>query len=245
MQIGPLLYLKNQKAQNAAASAPQPWFQEDPVRLAKNWQENGAEFIYIHDLNVPATGKSENVGAVHALQTATRLPVVLSGNFRSIDAIAPYIQTGVSYVVIGAPAYQTPDFFKTACKTFPGKIVVQIELKNGKVVIPGWIAPSHKTALDYAERFQEEGAAAITYSELSSLNSFCGKTTVPIWYGGDLNSIKEIEYIIGIQKNPPRFVVLGKSLYEGHTDLHAATAYLKDLEVKMSQEETLVPEEES
>ena len=238
------MYLKDGEVQHPAGVTPQPWFDRNPLALAKQWKSAGAEQIYIQDLNISTKGKNPNAGILRSIQKETGLSIFVTGDFRSVDVVAQYLQEGLAEaVVMGASAYQTQNLFKETCQRFPGKVAVMIEVKNGRVAIPGWVTPSHKTAFDYVERFQEEGAAAIVYSDFATIADFCSKISLPVWANTEPQNLKEIETVAILIKNRPQKIVLGRVLYEGKLDLHATTVYLNDLDVGFSQEETIQPEE--
>lgn len=249
MLLVPLIYLKNGKATKPPGTNP-PWFREDPVELAKILKNQGASHLYINDLNVPQTGRSENLPAIQAIQ---KLDVKLwvQGNFRSLTMIETYSGIGVDKIVVGAFAYQTPDLFKEACQKFSKKIAAMIEVKNKHVAITGMVTPSHKTALDYSNRFEEEGVACICYSDsnaqgaleeesFQNIKEFCTHVKVPVLCINDIRSTDDLEKLFAFQTAGLMGAVLGKSLYENRIDLHGAMAFLDDLTVAVAREPTLM-----
>lgn len=239
MQLIPLIYLKNTKAQKPIDTNP-AWFREDPVELAKFFLSQGAVSLYINDLNIPPTGKSENLSVVKAIQEGTNLRLWIAGNFRSSAAIESYTEIGADKIVVAAFAYQTPDLFKEACERFPQKMVATIEVRNKHVAIPGMVTPSHKTAFDYASRFEEQGVACIGYADiLENTKEFCNHIKVPVLSLHDIQSTTDLEKLFDCEAAGLMGVVLGKSLYENRIDLHGANAFLDDLAAVLAKEPTL------
>ena len=239
MLVIPHLFLKNKKSAIPAEGRP-VWFSEDPLVLSKTFADSGAEQLFITDSNIPGAAKSENVDIIEKIISSCNLPVLVSGNFRSIESAEPYFQIGVDKIILGAPAYQDPDFLKSACQKFKGKIAVHIQVRDKKVFIPGWIAPSHKTVLDYAERFEEQGISAFCYAEekFETIQDFCLKTKRWVYALSDPQNLQGLEPYAKIPSSYFRGIVLGKPLYEDKIDLHGAIAFASDLAAGQATEDT-------
>lgn len=248
MELLPLIYLKNGKAQTLAGRQP-AWFREQAQELTGNLAGQGATGIFLNDLNVPLTGRGENVAAIQSAQKNAKLKLWVSGNFRSVTAMEAYMDMGVEKLVLGGPAYQNPQLVREASKKFGSKIAVQIEVKNKRVVIPGLVTPSHKSALDYAKRFEDDGASALCFSEsnaqgileeenIQGIREFCAKVRVPVLCLSDIRKMQDLASLFESEKMGLAGVVLGKSLYSGAIDLHSCIAFLNDLSVSFAQEET-------
>ncbi|OGQ45764.1 MAG: hypothetical protein A3H42_00590 [Deltaproteobacteria bacterium RIFCSPLOWO2_02_FULL_46_8] len=239
MQLIPLIYLKNGKAVQPIGTNPN-WFQENPLELARYFKSQGAEAVYLDDLNIPLTGKGENFSAVQSIQENLKLKLWISGNFRSLSTIESYAELGIDKIVLGGSVYQDPNLLKEAAQKFPQKIAVQIEVKNKKVVIPGLVAPSHKTAADYASRFEEEGVAALCYLEPTNegLKDLCVQVKIPVLSLQDVPKMEDLEKLFECERSGLIGVVLGKTLYENRIDLKSSKGFLDELEARTAQEKT-------
>lgn len=243
MLLLPLVYLKNKKAIRPPETNP-AWFNEDPVALSKILAEQGAQVLYINDLNIPATGRSENLPVVEKIIKNTNLKVWVAGSFRSTTTLESYSEIGVDKMVVSNLAYENPDLLKQETKHFNKKIAATIEVRNKRVVIPGMAASAHKTALDYAERFEEAGVAAIVYqdSDPEGIKEFCNHVHLPVISLNDVQTLQELEILFDCEAAGLAGVVLGKSLYENRIDLHGAMAFLDDLAATLAREPTLTEE---
>lgn len=240
MLLLPLIYLKQGKALQPPGTTP-PWFSVEPIPLANTLLKQGATGLYIQDLSLLPTGKSENLPLVQTIISQLGVQVWLTGNFRSLSAIESYVTTGVAKINVGALAYQNPNLFQEACQKFPQKIIAPIEVHNKHVVIPGMVTPAHKTAQDYAKRFEETGAAALAYSDsdLSGIKEFCNQVKVPVLSLNDVTNTGDLEKMFDCERAGLVGVVMGKSLYENRLDLHSSIAFLNDLVAATAQEPTL------
>lgn len=249
MLLFPLIYLKNGKAQKPVGTNP-TWFQESGLALAKTLIGQGAQALYCNDLNVPQTGRSENLGILQEIIQQLKSQVWVAGNFRGLSVIESYLGIGVDKINVGPLAYQNPNLFQEVCQQFPQKIMAPIEVRNKHVVIPGMVSPAHKTALDYAKRFEEAGCAALAYSDSNpqgiledqnfmAIQEFCNQVKIPVLSLNDIVSTHDLEKMFAYERSGLIGVVMGKSLYENRLDLHSSIAFLNDLAVVASQEPTL------
>lgn len=243
MFLLPLIYLKQGKAVQPAGTNP-PWFQTEALALAKTLVQQGATALYLQDLNIPQTGRSENLSLVQEILHQLPVKVWLTGNIRSVTAIESYLAIGVDKINVGALAYQNPNLFQEACQKFPQKIVAPIEVRNKHVVVPGMVTPAHKTAWDYATRFEEDGVAALCYSDsdFGGIKEFCNWVKVPVLSLNDVTNTNDLEKMFSWERSGLIGVVMGKSLYETRLDLHSSIAFINDLAVAASQEPTLTEE---
>lgn len=250
MKLFPLIYLKGGKAQRFVGTNP-PWFREDAVELAKVLADQGADGFYLHDLSIPATGHSENLAVLNTLCQKVSQEIWVTGNFRSIASLDPYAKLQIDKIVLAGVAYQITHFVKEAVQKFYKKISVLVEVKNHHVVIPGLLAPSRKTALDYAERFEEEGVTSLCLADTNaqgvldatnfqSIRAFCEKVKVPVVCLSDIQETHDLEKLFEMERAGLAAVVLGKSLYAGRIDLKGAKSLLYDLAASITKEETLL-----
>ncbi len=242
MQLIPLIYLKNGKAASPSETTP-AWFSEEPSALARYFLQEGTEALYINDLNIPPTGKGENFAAIQSLAENKSLRLWVTGNFKSVVAIEMVLQTGVEKIILGSSAYQDSKLLKEAAQKFPQKIGVLIEVKNKRVVIPGLVTPSHKTANDYASRFEADGVSVLCYADesLEGIQSFCSHTKVPVVTLLDIQAMQDLRSLFEMESVGLSGVVVGKPLYENKIDFHSSISFLNDLAVASAQEPTTNP----
>lgn len=251
MLLLPLIYLKNQKAVQPIERNP-TWFREDPLALAQVLAEQGAQVLYINDLNIPGTGKSPNLENVESILKTTSLKIWITGSFKSIPTIEAYVSVGVDKIVLGASAYQNPILLKEAIQKFEKRIAVLIEVKNKKVVIPGLVTPSHKSALDYAKQFEELEVASLVLSDSDTngvlneenekaIREFLNHCRVPVLLLCDIQTTEDLKKLFEYESAGLVGVVLNKTLYENRLDLHSSIAFLNDLAATTAAEITLKP----
>ena len=199
---------------------------EDPVTAANHWLAEGANFLHIVDLNGAVEGRPVHTKEVGAICGIAGLSVELGGGLRSVDAVQAALDLGVSRVVIGTAAYDNAVLLQTLCKKFPGKIVVGIDARQGKVAVKGWKETTAMEAVELARRCEQDGAARIIYTDISRDGTSSGvnldetlkiarSVNIPIIASGGVATLQDIRKLLPLEKEGVEAVVVGKALYSG------------------------------
>ena len=142
-------------------------YSADPAGQARAWQDAGFHWLHVVDLNGAFAGRAVNAEAVAAILGAARVPVQLGGGIRDMAGIEAWLAAGVRRVILGSAAVKTPELVRAACRTFPGRVAVGIDARDGFVATEGWAETSTLSALDLASRFEDTGVAAIIYTDIA------------------------------------------------------------------------------
>lgn len=210
-------------------------YYESPVEAAKHWVEQGAELIHVVDLNGAVEGHPVHKQEVAAICMGFGVPVELGGGLRSFEAIEESLALGVERVVLGTAAYEDPDFLSAVCKRFPGKIVVGIDARDGRIAIKGWKEDTSMDAVELAERCQEDGASRIIYTDISRDGTSLGVNAeemlriaravkIPIIASGGVASLDDIRRLKALENDGVEGVIVGRALYSGAFKLREAIA---------------------
>src|SRR5690625_5647879 len=92
------------------------------------------------------------------------LPIQIGGGMRSLETIEHYVTAGVRFVIIGTMAVRQPEFVDEACRAFPGRILIGLDARDGRVATDGWAEEADLQATDLARRFGRSGGSAFVYS---------------------------------------------------------------------------------
>ncbi|NKB36275.1 MAG: 1-(5-phosphoribosyl)-5-[(5-phosphoribosylamino)methylideneamino]imidazole-4-carboxamide isomerase [Gammaproteobacteria bacterium] len=207
---------------------------DDPVAMADRWVEAGARRLHIVDLDGATSGKPECAGLVHSIVDAhPSVPVQVGGGIRDEDTIQGYLDAGVSYVIIGTRAVTTPHFVSDVCLEFPSHIIVGLDAKNGKLATEGWSKLSHHDAFDMAKRFEDDGVAAIVYTDIgrdgmmNNLNidstvELCQNISMPVFASGGLTNLDDIKKLCEVADEGIEGAITGRAIYEGSLDFKEA-----------------------
>lgn len=212
-------------------------FSDDPAAQAAEFETQGFEWLHIVDLNGAFAGKPVNGAAVEAILAAISIPVQLGGGIRDLATIEMWLAKGVSRIILGTAAVRDPDLVRSACRQFPGRIVVGIDAKDGKVAVEGWAETSVLTAIELAGRFEDAGVAAIIYTDidrdgvLKGLNlsltaELAMATSIPVIASGGLASIEDICHLLQPEYAKLAGAISGRALYDGRLDPAEALALI-------------------
>lgn len=212
-------------------------FNHDPAAQARDFEGQGFSWLHIVDLNGAFAGKPVNGPAVEAILAAVTIPVQLGGGIRDLATIERWLAKGIRRVILGTAAVRDPQLVRDACSKFPGRIVVGIDAKDGKVAIEGWAQVSELSAVELATRFEDAGVAAIIYTDiardgvLTGLNleataALAGAISIPVIASGGLASIEDVQMLLQPQYAMLEGAITGRALYDGRIDPAAALALL-------------------
>jgi phosphoribosylformimino-5-aminoimidazole carboxamide ribotide isomerase len=154
------------------------------------------------------------------------LSVELGGGLRSLEAVEAALALGVCRVVIGTAAYDNPQFLRVLCKEFPGKIVVGIDARNGKVAVKGWKEITSMDAVELAKRCESDGAALIIYTDISrdgtrqginveETRKLAQAVKIPVIASGGVATLDDIRSLLPLEGVGVEGVIVGKALYVG------------------------------
>jgi phosphoribosylformimino-5-aminoimidazole carboxamide ribotide isomerase len=205
----------------------------NPVEAAKHWLAEGARFIHIVDLNGAVEGRPVHTKEVAAICKQAGLSVELGGGLRSIEAVESALDLGVTRVVIGTAAYENAEFLRVLCKSFPGKIVVGIDARQGKVAVKGWLETTSMEATELAKRCEDDGAARIIYTDISRDGTRDGVNVgetlkiasavkIPVIASGGVSTLDDVRNLVPLEKEGVEGLIVGRALYAGAFTLQDA-----------------------
>ena len=204
-------------------------YSKDPCELAKKFEDLGAKWLHLVDLDGAFAGEAVNFKAIERIVKSTRLRVEVGGGIRDEARIKQYLSLGVDRFILGSAALKNRDFVKKMAKLY--RIVVGIDAKDGLVATEGWAELSRVKATGLARDYADAGVCAIICTDISrdgmlsgvnvefsrSIAKASGIDTIASGGVKDMNDIialKNAELIAG--------VIVGKAYYEGTLDLKKA-----------------------
>lgn len=210
-------------------------FNSDPAAQAKAWQDAGFKYLHLVDLDGAFAGKPANVAAVTAIRKAISLPIQLGGGIRDEATIESWLDAGITRVILGTVAVRNPDLVKAAARRWPGRVVVGIDARSGRVAVEGWAEASDLDAIDLAKKFVDAGVAAIVYTDIdrdgllkgvnvTATAAMARAVPIPVIASGGLAGIEDV---IALKKEAANGAgidgaILGRALYDGRIDPTAA-----------------------
>ena len=214
-------------------------FNDDPASQAKSFFTQGFEYLHLVDLNGAVEGEPVNSSAVEAILKEVPLPVQLGGGIRDMQTIEHWLSKGVKRVILGTAALENPELVRTACKEYPGQIVVSIDARNGMVASHGWVQTTNVKAMDVALAVEEAGVAAIVFTDIERDGALSGvnlDATVdlawalktPVIASGGVASIADLRALLKEEDAGIEGAISGRALYDGRLDPQEALALLRE-----------------
>jgi phosphoribosylformimino-5-aminoimidazole carboxamide ribotide isomerase len=210
-------------------------FNDDPAAQARVFAAAGCRWLHIVDLDGAFAGKPMNRAGVEAIIAALSIPVQLGGGIRDLATIAAWLERGVRRVILGTAALANPALVVESCGRFPGRVVVGIDARDGKVAVEGWAKTSSITALDLALRFEDAGVAAIVFTDIDRDGVLGGaniektvelarRLKTPVIASGGVSSLDDLRMLKSHEADGIAGAILGRALYDGRIDLKTALA---------------------
>lgn len=208
-------------------------FSTDPVEMALNWQNQGARFLHIVDLNGAFAGAPVNREVIKKIVQTLTIPCQLGGGIRDLETVKAYLDLGLNRVILGTVAVNNPELVHSAAKQFPGKICVGIDARKGMVATQGWADETQVKALDLARKFENCGVAAIIYTDilrdgmqtgvnLEETKALAAAISIPVIASGGIATIADIKALLPLEKIGVNAAITGRALYAGSLKLDEA-----------------------
>ena len=215
-------------------------FSDDPVEMAKSWEDQGADYLHVVDLDGAFEGIPKNLTIVEQIIKQIKVPIEFGGGLRTTRSIKTMLDLGTDRVIVGTKAIDSPSWVDELCKTFPGRIAVGIDAKNGKVAVKGWTSLCEWTAIDFAREIEKVSPCAIIFTDISKDGMLQGPNTsslkelllavkTPVIASGGISSLKDIEALSHL---PIAGMIIGKALYTGRIKLSEAKQLCNSLFIK-------------
>ena len=202
---------------------------ENPLEVAEEFEEAGAEFLHVVDLDGAIDGSTPNFAAVKEIIEGTGLKVEIGGGIRSEEIIVDYAQIGALRVIIGSMAIKDPEFTARMIKKHGRNVAVGVDISEGRVAIKGWTEVTDKTVDEMCQELIDYGVRTIICTDISKDGAMEG-TNIELYrklveqYGdyvdiiasGGISTMDDLEKLheIGVDG-----VIIGRALYNGALDL--------------------------
>lgn len=219
-------------------------FSDDPVAMARSFAAQGARRLHIVDLDGAFAGQPRNRELVGRMAAAIPgIPVQLGGGVRSAEIAKAYFDAGVERLIVGTRAIEEPAFLAALAQQFPGRIVLGLDARNGRLATAGWDHTTEISAVDFARSVQHLELACIVYTDidrdgmLEGVNvdatlGLAAATTIPVIASGGVHQMADLRRLgLAMTERQVRLagVITGRALYSGTLQLAEGQAYLDSL----------------
>lgn len=208
-------------------------YSDDPLAVANDWDEQGAQLIHVVDLDGAFGGLPVHAELIKNIIYNSSVDIQVGGGIRSMGAIQAYVDAGAYRVILGTVAQEDPSFVQLACKQFPGKIMVGIDARDGLVAIKGWVEVSAQKATDLAKTLEPMGVSGFIFTDIGrdgmmqgpnieSILNFARNTSLPVIASGGVSQLEDISNLLTLKSEGVSGIILGKALYDKRVDFKQA-----------------------
>lgn len=201
--------------------------------MARHWQALGAKRLHVVDLDGAFAGKPANRDAIRDICDALTIPVQLGGGLRDLTMIEGMLKLGIDRVILGSIAIADPKIVKEACAAFPQQVCVGIDAKGGMVAVHGWDDVTDVKAVDLAKQFEDDGVAAIIYTDIARDGMLTGPNieetsnlakavSIPVIVSGGVSSMEDVRLCANHVRDGIAGAITGRAIYENTLDFEAA-----------------------
>ena len=208
-------------------------FNDDPVAQALSWQEQGATRLHLVDLDGARSGDAVNEAVVRRITEALAIPVQLGGGVRTAERVEAWLACGLDRVILGTVALEQPELVRQLARRHPGRIVVGIDARAGRVATRGWLEESTVQATALAASFADSGVAAIISTDiatdgtlagpnLEALRAMAEASPIPLIASGGVGCLDDLLALLALEPLGVTGVIVGRALYDGRVSLAEA-----------------------
>jgi phosphoribosylformimino-5-aminoimidazole carboxamide ribotide isomerase len=205
-------------------------FGEDPVAVARSWQEAGATRLHVVDLDGAREGRPANAQVIRRLIEGLSIPVQVGGGLRDRQSIDQYVKAGADRVVLGTAAVKDPSLLAEAIAEHGERIVVAVDARVGVVAIEGWQEETPLAAAELMSELAAKGVPRFIYTDalrdgtlqgpdFAALEAVLARVGVPVIYAGGISSTADLVRLASLAVEG---AIVGQALYTGAVDFQEA-----------------------
>ncbi len=205
-------------------------FDADPVEVARRFVAAGARRLHLVDLDGAKAGGPVQADLVARIAAAAAVPCQVGGGIRTLATASHYAALGISRLVVGSVAVEEPELLVSLAETLPGRIVLGLDARDGRVAVRGWQEPSSITARELVRRHARLPLAAVVYTDiatdgmlsgpnLAALADLIAASDLPVVASGGIAGADDLR---DVARLGAAGCIVGRALYDGGLDVGAA-----------------------
>lgn len=209
-------------------------YSDRPADVARSFQEQGAAWLHVVDLDGAFCGSPQNQAAIREIAAAIQIPFQVGGGLRSQENVESILAAGARRVIIGTRAVSHPDFIEKLVEKFgPDRIILGLDARDGLVAVEGWVSTSALSTIDFGQQMKNLGVTTAVYTDvardgllqgpnLESTLQIARQTGLKIIASGGVSTVENIKALKDMEEEGVVGVIVGKALYDGKLELSQA-----------------------
>ncbi|TFE03876.1 1-(5-phosphoribosyl)-5-[(5-phosphoribosylamino)methylideneamino]imidazole-4-carboxamide isomerase [Jeotgalibacillus salarius] len=197
---------------------------DSPFDMAKQFVDEGAEWIHMVDLDGAKDGKRVNDVFVERVVKELPARVQVGGGIRTEEDVVHYLDQGVDRVIIGSLAVTNPALVKEWLKKYGSRIAIGLDAKDGFVATHGWIETSELKAVDLGKELAEAGAETFIFTDIATDGMLSGPnvdavvelaecTGAEVIASGGVSSLEDLRTLQAVSGIGVAGAIVGKAIY--------------------------------
>jgi phosphoribosylformimino-5-aminoimidazole carboxamide ribotide isomerase len=212
-------------------------YDTDPLDAARRWVEEGARALHVVDLDGARSGEPRNIEQVERIARSVDVPVQVGGGLRTADAVRMALAAGAARVVLGTAAYTDVDFIDEVIAECGDRVVVSVDVRDGKLAASGWTQQTEIPAKSVIEQLACRGVRRFVYSSIERDGMLEGPDLAEVQrvahtvrgtfvYSGGIASLDDLRALVALREVNLVGVIVGKALYERRFEVGPAQVIL-------------------
>ena len=207
-------------------------FSDDPVAVARRWEECGAPRIHVVDLDGAASGHPVNTVVIKGIVAAVSVPIEVGGGIRTLASMEELLRLGVQRAVWGTAAVEDPGLVGEAVRRHGEAVAVGIDARGGLVATRGWKSTETVQALDLARQMEGLGVTRFIYTDIArdgtltspnfdAIQELASKCKGKVIASGGVATLEHLRRLaeLGVEG-----AIVGRAAYTGAVDIREAVA---------------------
>lgn len=204
-------------------------YSEKPASVAKSFEEKGAKFLHIIDLEGAKEGKIKNLESIKKILKSVKIPIQVGGGIRNLKDAEKLLNIGVERIIVGTESLNQ-EFLQELISRFGEKIVVSIDAEKEKLAVRGWEKITSISIFEFAKKIEKMKVKRIIYTDIKKDGTLSGcniegiekmvkSVCIPVIASGGISSLSDIKKL---KKLNLEGIIIGKAIYEGKLSLEEA-----------------------
>lgn len=208
-------------------------YSTDPVKIAQQWVEKGAQWLHVVDLDGAKTGELKNFDVIAKIAQSVDIPIQIGGGIRTKDDIKRLLDANIKRAILGTKIIENREFLKDILNQWADNIIVSLDCSDGMVAQRGWTSITDLKATDLAKELEEMGLKYLVYTDIKrdgmltgpdfeGLETLLNTVNISVIASGGISDINDIKRLCAFESKGLIGAITGKALYEGKLDLESA-----------------------
>ncbi|MBM4286426.1 MAG: 1-(5-phosphoribosyl)-5-[(5-phosphoribosylamino)methylideneamino]imidazole-4-carboxamide isomerase [Deltaproteobacteria bacterium] len=198
---------------------------DDPAAMGRRWQEEGAQWLHVVDLDGAFQARPGNLESIRRLREAVTIPIQLGGGLRSLETLDLYFDLGLDRLILGTALLKDQDLAARALTRYPGRIALGLDARDGLLSVEGWTEATRRTAAEVARELAALKPAAVIYTDISrdgvkrgvnveATRALAQAVDLPVIASGGVSTLMDIRALLPLEPLGVAGVIIGRALYD-------------------------------